>query len=116
MQTDLDKWLKELRKGSSKLAMLSLLSKRDMYGYEITRELNSITEGVISLKESNAYPILHTMETEELINSYWKESEAGMPPRKYYSITPQGRGFFDEMQREWQKHNDAMGKVWKYKG
>ena len=114
MQSELEKWLKELRKGSTKLAMLSLLCKRDMYGYEITRELGNITEGVIALKESNAYPALHTMETEGLIKSYWKETEAGMPPRKYYSITPQGREFFEDMKREWTKHNDAMDKVWKY--
>jgi len=62
MQSDIDKWLKELRKGSTKLAMLTLLNRRDMYGYEITKELSGITNGVISLKESNAYPALHTME------------------------------------------------------
>jgi PadR family transcriptional regulator, regulatory protein PadR len=114
MQSDLEKWLKELRKGSTKLAMLTLLCKRDMYGYEITRELSIITDGVISLKESNAYPALHTMEADGLITSYWKETEPGMPPRKYYSITPAGRTFFDEMKVEWKKHSDAMEKVWQY--
>lgn len=116
MQSDLEKWLKELRKGSTKLALLSLLCKRDMYGYEITKELSHITEGVILLKESNAYPALHTMENEGMITSYWKETEAGMPSRKYYRITGQGRAFFEDMKREWQKHNDAMDKIWKYNG
>jgi len=114
MQSELEKWLKELRKGSTKLAMLSLLCKRDMYGYEITRELSAITDGVISLKESNAYPALHTMEGDGLIKSYWKETEPGMPPRKYYSITPDGKAFFEDMKREWKKHSDAMEKVWKF--
>ncbi len=114
MQSDIDKWLKELRKGSTKLAMLTLLNKRDMYGYEITKELSGITNGVISLKESNAYPALHMMEADGLITSYWKETEPGMPPRKYYSITPAGRAFFEEMKKEWLKHNEAMEKVWNY--
>jgi len=114
MQSELEKWLKELRKGSTKLAMLSLLCKRDMYGYEITRELSAITDGVISLKESNAYPALHTMEADGLIKSYWKETEHGMPPRKYYSITPDGKAFFEDMKREWKKHSEAMEKVWQH--
>lgn len=116
MQSELEKWLKELRKGSTKLAMLSLLSVRDMYGYELTRELSLMTDGVITLKESNAYPALHTLESDALIKSYWKETEAGMPPRKYYSITDGGRAFLDEMKKEWTKHSEAMEKVWKYKG
>jgi|AGTN01.2.fsa_nt_gi Predicted transcriptional regulators len=116
MQSDLEKWQKELRKGSTRMALLSLLSHRDMYGYEITREITRVTEGVIALKENNAYPALHLMETESLITSYWKETEPGMPPRKYYSITPQGRDFFDDMKKEWLKHNEAMDRVWKYSG
>lgn len=114
MQSDIEKWLKELRKGSTKLAMLALLNKRDMYGYEITKELSNITGGAIALKESNAYPALHTMEADGLITSYWKETEPGMPPRKYYSITPAGKGFFEDMKKEWMKHNEAMEKVWNY--
>ena len=115
MQSELEKWLKELRKGSTKLAMLSLLGVGDMYGYELTRELSRITDGVITLKESNAYPALHTLESDGLIKSYWKETEVGMPPRKYYSITAEGRSFLDEMKIEWTKHSEAMEKVWKFK-
>ncbi len=114
MQSDLEKWQKELRKGSTKMALLSLLGRRDMYGYEITRELSRITDGIFALTESNAYPALHLMETEGLIASYWKETEAGMPPRKYYSITLQGRAFLGDMKKEWLKHNEAMDKIWKY--
>lgn len=116
MQTDLEKWQKELRKGSTKMALLSLLDHRDMYGYELTREISRVTDGIIALKENNAYPALHLMEAEGLITSYWKETEAGMPPRKYYGITGDGRAFFGEMKKEWLKHNEAMEKIWKYEG
>jgi PadR family transcriptional regulator PadR len=116
MQSELEKWQKELRKGSTKMALLSLLGCRDMYGYEITKEIGRITDGVIALKENNAYPALHLMETEGLITSFWKETEPGMPPRKYYSITPQGLAFFEEMKKEWSKHNEAMERIWQYKG
>ncbi len=114
MQSELEKWIKELRKGSTRLAMLSLLSVRDMYGYELTHELNRLTDGVFSLRESNAYPALHILEEDGLVSSYWKETEAGMPPRKYYRITPAGRAFLGDMKSEWTKHSLAMEKVWEY--
>ncbi len=116
MRSDLEKWLTELRKGSTKLAMLSLLNVRDMYGYELRKELSEITGGSVSLKEGNAYSVLHSMETDGLIASYWRDTEAGMPPRKYYSITLHGRAFFDEMRKEWQKQNEAMDLIWDYSG
>jgi len=116
MSSDLEKWQKELRKGSTKMALLSLLGCRDMYGYEITRELSRVTGGAFALTESNAYPALHLMEADGLIDSYWKETEAGMPPRKYYRITSGGRAFFEEMKKEWLKHNEAMEKIWNYSG
>lgn len=114
MQADLEKWQKELRKGSTRMALLSLLGFRDMYGYELTGEINRVTAGVIALKENNAYPALHQMEGEGLIASYWKETEPGMPPRKYYGITPQGRKFLQDMKAEWLRHNEAMGRIWNY--
>jgi hypothetical protein len=46
MQSEMEKWQKELRKGSTKVALLSLLRCRDMYGYEIIKELISVTDGV----------------------------------------------------------------------
>jgi len=115
MQSELEKWVKELRKGSTRLAMLSLLSARDMYGYELTHEMNGLTDGVFSLRESNAYPALHILEGDGLITSYWRETEAGMPPRKYYRITPAGNAFLEEMKNEWKKHSLAMEKIWEFR-
>ena len=114
MPPELDKWIKELRKGSTRLAMLSLLDVRDMYGYELTHELNRLTDGVFTLRESNAYPALHILEGDGLVSSYWKEAGPGMPPRKYYSITPAGRAFLEEMKTEWKRHSQAMERVWAF--
>ena len=113
MLSELEKWIKELRKGTTKLAMLSLLETREMYGYELTRELGRLTDGVISIKESNAYPALHTLEADGLIVSFWKETEPGMPPRKYYRITPAGSAFLGDMKKEWIRHGEAMEKIWR---
>ncbi|MCD1294680.1 PadR family transcriptional regulator [Methanocella sp. CWC-04] len=112
MREDIDKWLKELKKGSTKLSLLALLRTGDRYGYELISELEKRTSGVIVLKESNAYPALHSMESDGLVNSYWKETEEGLPPRKYYKITPKGEELLQEMIKEWKKYVLAMNKVW----
>ena len=80
MQEDIDKWLKELKKGSTKLSILSLLRSGDKYGYELIHELEVRTAGVIVIKESNAYPALHSMESDGLVGGYWKETGEGIPP------------------------------------
>lgn len=112
MQEDIEKWLKELKKGSTKLSLLSLLKSGDMYGYEIINTLDVRTDGVISIKESNAYPALHSMESDGLVQSYWKETGAGLPPRKYYSITGRGQSLLTEMIKEWNKYVQAMNNIW----
>lgn len=112
MQEDIEKWLKELKKGSTKLSLLSLLKSGDMYGYELIHDLETRTGGIISIKESNAYPALHAMESDGLIISYWKYTGEGLPPRKYYRITQRGEAFLVEMICEWKKYVQAMDSVW----
>ena len=112
MQEEIDKWLKELKKGSTKLSILSLLRKGDKYGYELIHELEERSDGIIVIKESNAYPALHAMESDGLVESYWKETGEGIPPRKYYRITPRGTEFLDSMIREWKRYVKAMDGIW----
>ena len=62
MQEDLDKWLNELKKGTTRYSILAILRDGDMYGYELRQEFETRTKGVIVLTEGNAYPALHKME------------------------------------------------------
>ena len=43
---------KELAKGSTGLLVLSVISKTDMYGYQIIKTLEVMSENVFSLNES----------------------------------------------------------------
>ena len=42
---------KELLKGSTPLLVLSVISTEDMYGYDITRKIRTISEDVFNLNE-----------------------------------------------------------------
>lgn len=101
---------KELTKGSSALLVLSVLQKKDMYGYQIIKEIELRSENVFSFKEGTLYPILHSFEQNGLVKSYWEESEQGRK-RKYYHITKKGLKELDDTKKEWEAYSAAVGKV-----
>lgn len=81
---------KELLKGSTVILILSLLERKHMYGYEIIKEIEKHSGGVFAFKEGTLYPILHSLESKGLVESYWTEAE-GTRRRKYYRITDTGK-------------------------
>ncbi|MFD0589648.1 PadR family transcriptional regulator [Paenibacillus sp. GCM10027627] len=100
---------KELMKGSTVILILSLLGKKDMYGYEMTKEIELSSAGVFTFKEGTLYPILHTLEVERMVEAYW--SEEGGRKRKYYRITDEGRRGLDEKQKEWTLFRTTVDRV-----
>ncbi len=101
---------KELSKGSSSLLVLSVLEGKDMYGYQIIKEIELRSEKVFSFKEGTLYPILHSFENNGYVKSYWDESEQGRK-RKYYKITKKGLKALEESKEEWKAYSAAVGKV-----
>ncbi|EOQ08922.1 MULTISPECIES: PadR family transcriptional regulator [unclassified Bacillus (in: firmicutes)] len=83
-----DNFIIQLRKGVFDLAILSLISKQPMYGYEITSALQDIP--VFHIPNGSIYPILNRITKNNWAISYWEESGDG-PKRKYYRITDEGR-------------------------
>lgn len=101
---------KELLKGSTIILILSLLEKEPMYGYEIIKKIQEKSNGIFSLKEGTLYPILHTLESDNAVESYWYESQEGRK-RKYYKITHLGEKLLKEKKQEWDNFKDAVDKV-----
>lgn len=101
---------KELLKGSTIILILSLLDKEPMYGYEIIKKIQDKSNGVFSLKEGTLYPILHTLEGENYVESFWDESLEGRK-RKYYRITSSGEKLLKEKKEEWNNFKCAVDKV-----
>ena len=53
---------KELMKGSTSILILTLLKSEDMYGYQITQELERRSDSTFEMKEGTLYPMLHALE------------------------------------------------------
>jgi PadR family transcriptional regulator PadR len=101
---------RELVKGSTSLILLQFLIEKDMYGYELVKELEKRSDNGLSVKEGTLYPALHKLEKQEYIDCYWQEQEKG-PARKYYRITKAGKELLAEKVSEWQDFVKVMNKV-----
>ena len=108
---DVHRWAQQIRKGSTRLAILQLVSERERYGYEIVTSIRERTKGALEVAEGNVYPALHALEAEGYITSTWREVEPGVPPRKYYHITARGREHRSILVREWKEYAGAIARL-----
>jgi PadR family transcriptional regulator, regulatory protein PadR len=90
---------RELLRGSLELLVLSFVSGRECYGYEILAALREQSGGRVDLKAGTLYPILHKLEHEGNVTSRWEET--GGRDRKWYSITQAGRLRLKSGARDW---------------
>jgi PadR family transcriptional regulator, regulatory protein PadR len=80
----------ELIKGTLKTIILNLLAEnKEMYGYEISKKVEELTQGKIQITEGAMYPILHKLEADGLLTT--REVNIGKRVRKYYSVTKTGK-------------------------
>ena len=105
---DADKWEVQLRKGCLELAILAVLWDGSLYGLEILRRLESDSDLVVS--EGTVYPLLSRLKALNLLKSEWVES-AGGHPRKYYSLTPEGKQRAKEMAAVWARFAASVSKL-----
>jgi PadR family transcriptional regulator PadR len=98
---------REFLTGTVGVLLLTLLSERAMYAYEMVQEAGRRSAQTFQLKEGTVYPALHQMERAGLLAATWRESEAGRP-RKYYSLTAKGRRQAASKRQQWMSISSAM--------
>ena len=90
----------DLIRGHTDAVILAQLMRRDSYGYEINKTLESCSGGEFVLKEATLYTAFRRLEDSGLIVSYWGDEAVGAR-RKYYKITQQGREAYRQARPEW---------------
>lgn len=100
---------RELLKGSTPTLVLAALSRAPMHGYQMVKELEQRSSGVLTLKEGTLYPILHSLERDGLISAEWESS--GGRERKVYHLTDAGRGELQRRVAEWETFRSTVDKV-----
>ncbi len=98
----------QLKKGVLELCVLYILLQDDSYGYDIIDQLSAN----IDISEGTIYPMLRRFQKEKRVETYLRESSSG-PPRKYYSITEEGRSYYHESVKEWKELTLAVEMIMK---
>ena len=93
--------LKQFKMGTTEMLIMVVLSRKDQYGYEITRTVYEYSGGYFDLKQGFLYPTLQRMEEAKLVRSYWKGSDSRGPDRKYYRLSAKGKTMLAESVKAW---------------
>jgi PadR family transcriptional regulator PadR len=96
----------QFKKGVLELGVLSLLTKKDYYGYELVERISRI----ISISEGTIYPLLRRLQKEGYLKTYFQESKEG-PSRKYYQLTGKGKEQERKLKTEWKSFAEKMKKL-----
>ena len=106
------KFQKELNSGIASLVLLSVLdnSKEPMYGYQIAKLLDDYSGEASFMKQGALYPVLRQLESSGLLQSMVEPSISG-PPRRYYSITAEGKETLPVWQGVWEQMKSFVDKA-----
>lgn len=92
-------------KGVLEGCVLEIISHKETYGYEITRQLNAL--GFADVVEGTVYTILIRLEKNKLVDIEKKPSDMG-PPRKFFVLNDAGR---KELRKFWEKWEFVSSKI-----
>ena len=102
---------KDLVAASATPLILSILKEGDSYGYAIIKRVKELSDEEITWTDGMLYPVLHRLEKQRLIKSYWKKANTGRK-RKYYSLTHDGSENLETLKSQWQLVNKTLNKTW----
>jgi PadR family transcriptional regulator PadR len=103
---------REMKSGFIAILLLYIIhtSKEPLYGYKIIQKLNATTNGKLELREGTVYPILRYLQSQNFMTSFLGESPRGAP-RKYYTITKEGKRALHEGLGSWQQLREALNQI-----
>jgi PadR family transcriptional regulator PadR len=98
----------QLLKGVLELAILSVISKGETYGYEILSTLEAA--GLDGVGDASVYGTLRRLEQAGHLSSRLQASDSG-PARKYYSLTAEGAQELSAGAETWARISGSVGRL-----
>ena len=87
----------QMRKGILEFCILSVIRRGEAYPSDIVDEMRGAN---LQILEGTLYPLLTRLKNADMLTYRWVESSSG-PPRKYFSLTPKGETFYQELESTW---------------
>ncbi|MFN8322199.1 MAG: PadR family transcriptional regulator [Chitinophagales bacterium] len=97
----------QMRKGVLEFCILSILSDGEHYPTEIIERMKTAKLLVV---EGTLYPLLTRLKNDGLLSYRWEESTSG-PPRKYFTLSEEGRKTLTELINSWTELTDSVNQI-----
>ncbi len=101
---------REWMRGAAPLAVLTLLDRGEMYGYELVEALERDSDGLLAMGQSTVYPLLYNLEGKGHVEAVVRTAPSGRD-RKYYRITAEGRVWMERQRSQWSTLVRAMSSL-----
>jgi PadR family transcriptional regulator PadR len=98
----------EILKGHLDMIVLAAVEAGPAHGYAIIEEIRRRSDRAFDLPEGTVYPVLHRLETSQLLSSHWEKSPAGRR-RRVYALTKRGSASLVERRTGWARFSTAVG-------
>ena len=93
-------WVSQIKRGTLEYAVLLLIRNKDRYGYDLIQTLDDFS--MLRTKENTVYPLLRRLLKNEYLEAYWQNMGEGIPARKYYKITKNGKMYLSQLEKDWE--------------
>jgi DNA-binding PadR family transcriptional regulator len=100
----------EAKRGSAELLILALVEDDSLHGYEIGRQIELRSDGMLTFTLAALYATLYRMEARRWITGRWVE-KAGQRRRRHYKITEAGRKVLAAQRADWARLIGVLGQV-----
>ena len=100
----------QIKRGSAELAVLTLLAERPLHGYEIAKQIEAQTKGVLRFDLASLYPMLHRLERKNWVKAEWQTLPSGRR-RRLYRLTSGGRKQIAPLRAQWRVFFQALQSV-----
>ena len=104
------KFERELLKGVAPVVVLEILSRGEMYGYELSEAIENRSGDILTLGRGTLYPLLYNLEAKGLVVAETRKSDNGRK-RRYYSITSTGLEQLAAKKDQWQQLQQGVDLV-----
>lgn len=97
----------QMRKGVLEYCILSIIRRSEAYPGDIIDEMRNAG---LQLFEGTLYPLLNRLKNADILSYRWVESTSG-PPRKYFSLTENGKKFHSLLETTWNELASGVNTV-----
>ncbi|MCF8449916.1 MAG: PadR family transcriptional regulator [Taibaiella sp.] len=95
----------QMRKGLLELCILGIILRQgEAYPSDILEQLKGAKLMVL---EGTLYPLLTRLKNAGMLSYRWEESVSG-PPRKYFTLTEDGKEFYGKLRTTWDELSTAV--------